>query len=218
MTMSACQSRIRRATAWRFSSDGMSSPSWTSMTADSMPRIRAHSATSAFGGLSQRTAGALEVSDVAVRHRHELHLVPLRRPQRRHSTRLELGVVWMRPERDDPERFCWRLQAIAGERPARSRPGNDIITSQCIRFMSRTREWRRRRVAVGRGVNGRVCANGRAQMEAGLESSEPGESSADADQLTIRERPGSRPSVRCDGTSRHCCSCRRSSTTSTGRR
>ena len=68
--------------------------------------------------LGQRTAGALEVTDVAVGHRHELHLVALRGPQRRHAARLELGVVGMRPECDDPERFrgCLRVRARGVER------------------------------------------------------------------------------------------------------
>ena len=55
---------------------------------------------------SQRPAGALEMSDVAVGHRDELHLVARRRPQRRHAARLQLGVVGMRAERDDPERLA----------------------------------------------------------------------------------------------------------------
>ena len=45
--MSACQSRMSRAIFLRFSSDGTSSPSWMSRTSFSIPRIRAHSATSA---------------------------------------------------------------------------------------------------------------------------------------------------------------------------
>src|SRR5262245_2971938 len=45
--MSACHSRISRATVLRFSSDGISSPSWMSRTSVSMPKIRAHSETSA---------------------------------------------------------------------------------------------------------------------------------------------------------------------------
>ena len=53
---------------------------------------------------SQRAAGLLEVTNVAVGHRHELHLVPLSRPQRRHSTGLELGIVWMRAEGDYSQR------------------------------------------------------------------------------------------------------------------
>ena len=54
--------------------------------------------------LRQRPAGALEVADVAVGHRDELHLVPGGGPQRRHAARLQLGVVRVRAEGDDPQR------------------------------------------------------------------------------------------------------------------
>jgi hypothetical protein len=52
----------------------------------------------------QRPAGALEVADVAVGHGDELHLVPGRGPQGGHAAGLELGVVGVRAEGDDPER------------------------------------------------------------------------------------------------------------------
>ncbi len=54
--------------------------------------------------LGQRATSLAEVADVAVRHRDELHLVPLRGPERRHPGGLQLRVVRMGAERDDAER------------------------------------------------------------------------------------------------------------------
>jgi hypothetical protein len=57
-----------------------------------------------FPPLRQRAAGLFEVADIAVGHRHELHLVAGRRPHGRHPARLELRIVGMRAEGDDAQR------------------------------------------------------------------------------------------------------------------
>ena len=54
--------------------------------------------------LRQRSARLREVADVAVGERHELDLVPLRGKERRRTGELQLGVIGMRAECDDPER------------------------------------------------------------------------------------------------------------------
>ena len=61
-----------------------------------------------FAAARQRPASLAEVPDVAVRHRHELDLVSLRRPECRDAARLQLGVIGMCPEGNDPKgrRLC----------------------------------------------------------------------------------------------------------------
>ena len=61
--------------------------------------------------LRERPAGHGEVADVAVGHRHELHLGAFRGPQRRHAAGLQLRIVGVRAEGDDPERTGGRLGA-----------------------------------------------------------------------------------------------------------
>ena len=53
----------------------------------------------------QRPSRLLEMADVAVGHGDELHLVPGRRPQRRHPARLQLRIVRVRAEGNDAERL-----------------------------------------------------------------------------------------------------------------
>ena len=72
--------------------------------------------------LRQRAARLREVSDVAVGQRHQLDLVSLRGHQRCRAPELQLGIVWMRAERDDAQR-AWRgrlggemLNAGSGQR------------------------------------------------------------------------------------------------------
>jgi hypothetical protein len=67
--------------------------------------------------LGQRSAGLLEVSDVAVGHRHELHFVARRRPHRGDAARFELGIVRMGAEGDDPQRL---LRLHGRRRPGRA--------------------------------------------------------------------------------------------------
>src|SRR6185369_17337959 len=67
--------------------------------------------------LGERTAGHLEVSDVAVGHRDELYFVTARGPQRGDARRFQLRIVWMRAKGDDPQRpRSRRLQHEESER------------------------------------------------------------------------------------------------------
>ena len=74
--MSACQSRIRRATVRRFSSVGMSSPSWMSSTSTADAELLRALLDLGLAALGERPACLLEMSDVAVGHGDELHLAP----------------------------------------------------------------------------------------------------------------------------------------------
>ena len=70
-----------------------------------MPRIRAHSATSACAVARERPASRFEMADVAVCHGDELDLGTRRCPQSGDAARLQLGVVRMRAEGDHSERL-----------------------------------------------------------------------------------------------------------------
>ena len=52
----------------------------------------------------ERSAGLGEVADVAVGERDQFDLVPLCREQRGRAFELELGIIRMRPERNNPQR------------------------------------------------------------------------------------------------------------------
>jgi hypothetical protein len=61
------------------------------------------------------------VADVAVGDRDELDFMPLRRPLGRHAGRLELGIVRMRAEANDPQLavgFVGQREVPRGNRPA----------------------------------------------------------------------------------------------------
>ncbi len=62
----------------------------------------------------QRSAGGSEMADVAVGHRDELHLVPGGGPLRRDAARLQLGVVGMCAEGDDPQGLALRGRRRSG--------------------------------------------------------------------------------------------------------
>jgi hypothetical protein len=61
----------------------------------------------------ERTTGHGEMADVAVGHRHELHLVAPGRPLGRDAAGLQLSIIRVRTEGDDPQHRCLRLQGIA---------------------------------------------------------------------------------------------------------
>ena len=114
--------------------------------------------------LCQRSAGLLEVADVAVGHRDKLHLVPLGGPQRGHACGLELRVVGMRAKGDDAQRARLRLLGVDaghehgdehGERRGESNHGPMIngTTARSTSLVAWPRaDFKRAADAVARGV------------------------------------------------------------------
>src|SRR5690606_11235956 len=72
--------------------------------------------------LGERAAGLVPVPDVAVRERDELHVMARFRPERRDTADLDLAVIGMRAERDDPE------FAVIGPRRRDGIPGRDLLS------------------------------------------------------------------------------------------
>ena len=101
--MSACQSRISFVTVLRFSSVGSSSPSGMSSTCVVDAEDLGRRLDLGLAALRQRLLADLPVADVAVGDRHELDVVPGLRPLDRGAAGLELGVVRVGPEDDDPQ-------------------------------------------------------------------------------------------------------------------
>ena len=94
----------QRVICWRFSSVGISSPSWMSSTCGGdAQHLVAHAADLRRAALGERAAGLLPVADVAVGDGDELHVMPEPRPLRRGAAGLELRIVGMSAEDDDAQ-------------------------------------------------------------------------------------------------------------------
>ena len=104
MTTSAFHSRIFRVIVRRFSRVGSSSPSWMSRTSVVDPQDLGALLDLGRPPPGEDGAGHLVVADVAVGHADELDLVAELRPARGGPAGVELAVVGMGAEDDDPQR------------------------------------------------------------------------------------------------------------------